>query len=67
MLLRWCDPTLSNSNRLFKGQVHYLHFTTVVERLFSDFVGFHELWSPISFAYPAKKESADNTVCVPFA
>ena len=67
MLLRWCDPTLSDPNRNVKVPVHCLRFTTVVVLLFSDFVGFHELWSPISFAYPAKKESADNTVCVPFA
>jgi hypothetical protein len=50
----------------YEVPIHFLRFTTVVVLLFSDFVGFNELWHPISFAYPPKKEGADNTVCVPF-
>jgi hypothetical protein len=42
----------------------YLRFTTDAVLLFSDFVGFHDLWYPRYFINPSKNEGTDNKVCV---
>jgi hypothetical protein len=43
---------------------HYLRFTTDVVLLFSDFVGFHDLWYPRYFKCTSKNDGTDITVCV---